>query len=148
MAKKSKAVRRVATRGDSRTKAKAGRGKVVQMDLFRAGKKGVSLEEESSSSPPGLYPSPRKTNSAPGRRSKPSSAPATRAKTTSRKPGVRTRETAESMGRKQREISVAEFFQKNRHLLGFDNPAKALLTATKEAVETRISRQSRRRLFE
>jgi len=33
---------------------------------------------------------------------------------------------------------VAEFFQKNRHLLGFDNPAKALLTATKEAVDNSL----------
>ena len=50
----------------------------------------------------------------------------------------RTRETAESIGKRQREISVAEFFQKNRHLLGFDNPAKALLTATKEAVDNSL----------
>jgi DNA topoisomerase-6 subunit B len=32
----------------------------------------------------------------------------------------------------------SEFFQKNRHLLGFDNPAKALLTATKEAVDNSL----------
>src|SRR6516165_6403654 len=42
--------------------------------------------------------------------------------------------TAESMAAKQRDISVSEFFAKNRHLLGFDNPRKALLTAVKEAV--------------
>ena len=30
--------------------------------------------------------------------------------------------TAESMAAKQRDISVSEFFAKNRHLLGFDNP--------------------------
>src|SRR5439155_1514631 len=35
--------------------------------------------------------------------------------------------TAEEMGAKQREISVSEFFTKNRHLLGFDSPRKALL---------------------
>jgi DNA topoisomerase-6 subunit B len=34
--------------------------------------------------------------------------------------------TAESMAAKQRDISVSEFFAKNRHLLGFDNPRKAL----------------------
>jgi DNA topoisomerase-6 subunit B len=50
----------------------------------------------------------------------------------------RRRETAESIGKRQREISVAEFFQKNRHLLGFDNPQKALLTATKEAVDNSL----------
>jgi DNA topoisomerase-6 subunit B len=50
----------------------------------------------------------------------------------------RRRETAESLGRRQREISVSEFFRKNRHLLGFDNPAKALLTAIKEAVDNSL----------
>jgi DNA topoisomerase-6 subunit B len=45
---------------------------------------------------------------------------------------------AEEMAKKQREISVAEFFEKNRHLLGFDNPRKALLTAVKEAVDNSL----------
>ncbi len=48
------------------------------------------------------------------------------------------RETAESMAARQREISVSEFFSKNRHLLGFDNPQKALLTAVKEAVDNSL----------
>src|SRR5712671_1686557 len=48
------------------------------------------------------------------------------------------RATAESMAQKQREISVSEFFTKNRHLLGFDNPAKALLTTVKEAVDNSL----------
>ncbi len=43
-------------------------------------------------------------------------------------PAPKRRATAESMAAKQREISVSEFFTKNRHLLGFDNPAKALLS--------------------
>ncbi|MBI3033742.1 DNA topoisomerase VI subunit B [Candidatus Woesearchaeota archaeon] len=42
---------------------------------------------------------------------------------------------AYELARKQREISIAEFFEKNRHLLGFDNKRKALLTAVKEAVD-------------
>lgn len=46
--------------------------------------------------------------------------------------------TAESMALRQREISVSEFFTKNRHLLGFDNPAKALLTTVKEAVDNSL----------
>ena len=50
----------------------------------------------------------------------------------------RRRETAESLAARQREISVSEFFTKNRHLLGFDNPAKALLTAIKEAVDNSL----------
>src|SRR5947199_10479547 len=48
------------------------------------------------------------------------------------------RATAESMASRQREISVSEFFTKNRHLLGFDNPAKALLTTVKEAVDNSL----------
>lgn len=48
------------------------------------------------------------------------------------------RATAESMASRQREISVSEFFAKNSHLLGFDNPAKALLTAIKEAVDNSL----------
>lgn len=42
------------------------------------------------------------------------------------------------MAASQREISVSEFFSKNRHLLGFDNPRKALLTTVKEAVDNAI----------
>jgi DNA topoisomerase-6 subunit B len=48
------------------------------------------------------------------------------------------RATAESMAEKQREISVSEFFAKNRHLLGFDNLRKALLTTVKEAVDNAL----------
>src|SRR5499426_2119854 len=50
------------------------------------------------------------------------------------KPGV----SAGEMGARQREISVSEFFTKNRHLLGFDNPRKALLTCVKEAVDNAL----------
>lgn len=48
------------------------------------------------------------------------------------------RATAESMAASQRDISVSEFFAKNRHLLGFDNPRKALLTTIKEAVDNSL----------
>jgi DNA topoisomerase-6 subunit B len=46
--------------------------------------------------------------------------------------------TAETLATKQRDISVSEFFAKNRHLLGFDNPRKALLTTVKEAVDNSL----------
>ena len=52
-----------------------------------------------------------------------------------RAPKERKPETAESMASRQREIAVSEFFLKNRHLLGFDSPRRALLTAVKEAVD-------------
>src|SRR6188474_3096590 len=46
--------------------------------------------------------------------------------------------SAVEMGARQRDISVSEFFTKNRHLLGFDNPRKALLTCVKEAVDNAL----------
>ncbi len=46
--------------------------------------------------------------------------------------------SAVEMGERQREISVSEFFTKNRHLLGFDSPRKALLTCVKEAVDNAL----------
>ena len=59
------------------------------------------------------------------------------------KPSTRTSQpqatlSAVEMGARQREISVSEFFTKNRHLLGFDNPRKALLTCVKEAVDNAL----------
>lgn len=48
------------------------------------------------------------------------------------------RATAHTMAASQRDISVSEFFAKNRHLLGFDNPRKALLTTVKEAVDNAL----------
>ena len=64
---------------------------------------------------------------------KKSTAPAAKPKTKKVK-----KETAETMAARQRDISVSEFFAKNRHLLGFDNPRKALLTAIKEAVDNSL----------
>ena len=45
---------------------------------------------------------------------------------------------ADKLAAKQRDISVSEFFLKNRHLLGFDNAKKALLTTIKEAVDNSL----------
>jgi DNA topoisomerase-6 subunit B len=54
--------------------------------------------------------------------------------------GARTkrRATAQALAAGQRDISVSEFFAKNRHLLGFDSPRKALLTSVKEAVDNSL----------
>ena len=57
---------------------------------------------------------------------------------TSKKKKTRSNATAETMAAGQRDISVSEFFAKNRHLLGFDNPRKAMLTAIKEAVDNAL----------
>ena len=48
------------------------------------------------------------------------------------------RTKAHELAEKQREISVSEFFAKNRHLLGFDSKRKALLTTVKEAVDNAL----------
>ncbi len=48
------------------------------------------------------------------------------------------KKTAEDFAKEQKEISISEFFEKNKHLLGFDNPTKALLMAVKEAVDNSL----------
>jgi len=45
---------------------------------------------------------------------------------------------AEKLAQKQREISVAEFFEKNRHILGFDSSTRSLITSVKEAVDNAL----------
>jgi DNA topoisomerase-6 subunit B len=45
---------------------------------------------------------------------------------------------AQQLAAKQREISVAEFFERNRQILGFDNPLRALLTTVKEGVDNSL----------
>src|SRR5437667_12313131 len=45
---------------------------------------------------------------------------------------------AEELAKKQREISVSEFFERNKQILGYDSPTKALLTAVKEGVENSL----------
>jgi DNA topoisomerase-6 subunit B len=72
--------------------------------------------------PPGRPPADAPSDPAPPKEPQRAVAPPRRA-------------TAEAMATKQREISVSEFFVKNRHLLGFDNPSKAILTTIKEAVD-------------
>src|SRR2546427_5214871 len=86
-------------------------------------KRGRKLKP-SKSSPPEKTSPPAKTNS-PAKTNPPAPPP---------KPAV----TAVELGARQREISVSEFFTKNRHLLGFDNPRKALLTCVKEGVDNAL----------
>ncbi|MCC5994195.1 MAG: DNA topoisomerase VI subunit B [Candidatus Aenigmarchaeota archaeon] len=44
----------------------------------------------------------------------------------------------EEIAEKIREVSIAEFFEKNRHLLGYENPTKSLFTVVKEGVDNSI----------
>ena len=52
--------------------------------------------------------------------------------------GSRITPTAEKMAKKQQEISVTEFFEKNKHILGFDSRSKSLLMGIKEAVDNSL----------
>ncbi len=45
---------------------------------------------------------------------------------------------AYELAKEQKEISISEFFTKNRHLLGFDNPIRALLTTIKELIDNSL----------
>ncbi len=67
-----------------------------------------------------------------GKRKAPEAAKAARGK------GAGQPVTAQDLAHRQREISISEFFTKNRHLLGFDNPRRALLAAVKETVDNSL----------
>jgi len=45
---------------------------------------------------------------------------------------------AEDLAKQQRSISVAEFFEKNKHLLGFDSPTRGIITTIKEAIDNSL----------
>ncbi len=45
---------------------------------------------------------------------------------------------AEKIAKEQKAVSVAEFFEKNRHLLGFGSKRQAMLTVVKEAVDNSL----------
>jgi len=45
---------------------------------------------------------------------------------------------ADELAKQQRSISVAEFFEKNKHLLGFDSLTRGVITTIKEAVDNAL----------
>lgn len=45
---------------------------------------------------------------------------------------------AERIASKQKQISISEFFEKNKHFLGFDTLQRAVITAVKEAVDNSL----------
>src|SRR6056297_4141360 len=53
---------------------------------------------------------------------------------------------AEELAERQRQISIAEFFEKNKHMLGFDSGARGLVTAVKEAVDNALDATEEARL--
>ncbi len=112
-----------AARGKSRGSAKKAPAKKTTTTAAKSAHKAAKSAHEAAKSARKAAKSTRKA---------PKSGAATR------KPKERTRSDATQMATKQRDISVSEFFAKNRHLLGFDNPAKALLTTVKEGVDNSL----------
>ncbi len=100
----------------------------------KASKKSMS-KSESESEAKAANKAASKAKSGSKATSKASSDTRTKSKS---EPPERKRRTATEMATKHREISVSEFFAKNRHLLGFDNPSKALLTTVKEGVDNSL----------
>jgi DNA topoisomerase-6 subunit B len=105
----------------------------IQKPGRRAARPQLSLFEDEENAPP-------KAKAQRSRKARPGEAPRkTEAPTPPKEPHEAPRRaTAETLAKGQREISVSEFFVKNRHLLGFDNPSKALLTTIKEAVDNSL----------
>ncbi len=101
-------------------KAAARQGKLFEAD---AGK--IETAKKAPAPSPAPPPEPAAPAAAPVAGPRPVPAPSRRV-------------SAETLAKGQREISVSEFFVKNRHLLGFDNPSKALLTTIKEAVDNSL----------
>lgn len=84
-----------------------------------------------------LFSDPRSKKKDAGSRKKASK----KTRKSSKSPSARSQPadgTAEKLATKQKDISVSEFFAKNRHLLGFDSPARALLTTVREAIDNSL----------
>ena len=119
------------------TKSGAKRGSHSRSKPAKSSKKTPTRSKKTprktSKTPRKTSKTPRKTSKAPKKASRKSAA--TTAAHRKKQTG---RSDAKEMARKQRDISVSEFFAKNRHLLGFDNPSKALLTTIKEGVDNSL----------
>ena len=106
----------------------------------KPGKKMLAKAKTDRTAPKAARPRPAAKKAAKAKRPKRADPPAEdqTAPTAKRRGKAPVYATAESMAKSQRSISVSEFFAKNRHLLGFDNPRKALLTTVKEAVDNAL----------
>ena len=45
---------------------------------------------------------------------------------------------AQKLASNQKQVAISEFFEKNKHFLGFDSPVRSLITAVKEAVDNSL----------
>ncbi|MBW1839736.1 MAG: DNA topoisomerase VI subunit B, partial [Deltaproteobacteria bacterium] len=57
------------------------------------------------------------------------------------------KKNAQQMAEDYREISISQFFEKNRHLLGYDNKIKALLTIIREGVDNALDATEESRIL-
>ena len=48
---------------------------------------------------------------------------------------------------KQKQVSISEFFEKNKHFLGFDTLQRSIITAVKEAVDNSLDACEERRIL-
>ena len=98
-----------------------------QMDIVKTVEQLLSQEERKSSTPRSTPTSPdiKPVNSS-------QALPSNRIRFRSPPP------IAEELAKKQKEISIAEFFERNKHILGYDSPTRALITAVKEAVDNAL----------
>ncbi len=92
---------------------------------------------KTAANPPGAAKKPAKKKPSPAAAASAEAAVDQPAAAPPKSPAKR-RATAQTLAAGQRDISVSEFFAKNRHLLGFDSPRKALLTSVKEAVDNSL----------
>ena len=61
--------------------------------------------------------------------------------------GVREMSIAQKMADKQKQISISEFFEKNKHFLGFDTLPRSIITAVKEAVDNSLDAAEEARIL-
>ena len=118
-AAKKTSKKKTAKKSSSSRKKTASRSKPQQADLFSQSSSGKSGRKKTSKAQ-------KKTAKSTTRSSKKQN---TESQNSSK---------AEQLAAKQKDISVSEFFAKNRHLLGFDSPARALLTTVREAVDNSL----------
>ena len=126
MASKKKAVKKASGRKSGAKKAaKKAAKKTAKKAAKKASKKKAAAKKKTGKKAARKTASPKKTVGKRSARKKVTAKSAPQA-------------TADDLAAKQRDISVSEFFAKNRHLLGFDNPSKALLTTVKEGVDNAL----------
>ena len=51
---------------------------------------------------------------------------------------IRVAGIADKMAKNQKQIAISEFFEKNKHFLGFDSLQRSIITAVKEAVDNSL----------